>query len=72
VTLAACTLHNGIFQSFGIEACLKIAGEREDEYLKIIGSYDQEDQQAFPLLFADLVRMLDPQRSRMLVGLWLT
>jgi len=71
VTLAACTLHNGIFQSFGIEAWPKIAQEREDEYLKIIRSYGKEDQQAFPLLFAHLVGMLDPEPRDILGQLYM-
>lgn len=71
VTLAACTLHNGIFHSFGIEAWPKIAQEREAEYLKIIGSYSKEDQQAFPLLFAHLVGMLDPEPRDILGQLYM-
>ena len=71
VTLAACTMHNGIFQSFSIEAWPKIAQEREAEYLKIIGSYDKQDQEAFPLLFAHLVGMLDPEPRDILGPLYM-
>lgn len=71
VTLAACTLHNGIFNSFSIEAWPKIAQEREDEYLKIIRSYDKQDQEAFPLLFAHLVGMLDPEPRDILGPLYM-
>ncbi len=71
VTLAACTMHNGIFHSFGIEAWPNIAKEREDEYLKIMGSYDNEDQQAFPLLVAAGVGMLDPEPRDILGQLYM-
>jgi len=53
VTMAACSLHNGLHKD---EA-------REEEYLRIIGQYKPDDQKAFPKLMAQLVAALDRLRN---------
>lgn len=71
VTIAACTLHNSVFQGLDIENWPKIAQDREEEYLKIVQSYDKQDRGAFPLLFAHLVGMLDPEPRDILGPLYM-
>lgn len=71
VTLSAITLHNAMFNPYGVDAWPTIAQEREREYLKIIGSYDKQDREAFPLLFAHLVGMLDPEPRDILGPLYM-
>lgn len=61
VTMAACSLHNGIHKD---EA-------REEEYLRIIGQYKPDDQQAFPKLFAQLVAALDEEPRDILGPLYM-
>ena len=51
VTMAACSLHNSLHKDEG----------REEEYLRIIGQYKPDDQQAFPKLMAQLVAALDEE-----------
>lgn len=61
VTMAACSLHNGIHKD---EA-------REEEYLRIIGQYKPDDQQAFPKLMAQLVAALDEEPRDILGPLYM-
>ena len=61
VTLAACALHNGLWQEPG----------READYLAIIGRYKAADQKAFPQLLAHLVTILDPEPRDMLGPLYM-
>ena len=61
VTMAACSLHNGIHKD---EA-------REEEYLRIIGEYKPDDQQAFPKLMAQLVAALDEEPRDILGPLYM-
>lgn len=61
VTMAACSLHNGLHKD---EA-------REEEYLGIIGQYKPEDQRAFPKLLAQLVSALDEEPRDILGSLYM-
>lgn len=61
VTMAACSLHNGLHKD---EA-------REEEYLRIIGQYKPDDQQAFPKLMAQLVAALDEEPRDILGPLYM-
>lgn len=61
VTMAACSLHNGVRPD---EA-------REAEYLNIIGRYERADQQQFPKLMALLVTLLDEEPRDILGPLYL-
>lgn len=61
VTMAACSLHNGIHKD---EA-------REEEYLRIIGQYKPEDQRAFPKLMVQLVAALDEEPRDILGPLYM-
>jgi len=61
VTMAACSLHNGIHKD---EA-------REEEYLQIIGQYKPDDQKAFPKLMAQLVAALDEEPRDILGPLYM-
>ena len=61
VVMAACSLHNG----------LRKDETREEEYLKIIHSYDKDDQQRFPELLAHLVTMLEPEPQDILGPLYM-
>lgn len=58
VTMAACSLHNGI----------RPDQTREDEYLGIIQSYERNDQLTFPKLLGSLVQALEPE-PRDILGL---
>ena len=61
VTMAACSLHNGVWKD----------EVRETEYLEIIGRYDRDDQLAFPELMAGLVAMLQPEPRDVLGPLYM-
>ena len=61
VTMAACSLHNGLHKD---EA-------REEEYLRIIGLYKPDDQQVFPKLMALLVAALDEEPRDILGPLYM-
>lgn len=61
VTMAACSLHNSLHKD---EA-------REEEYLRIIGQYKPDDQQAFPKLMAQLVAALDEEPRDILGPLYM-
>mgnify|MGYP000232899357 FL=1 len=61
VTMAACSLHNGIHKD----------EVREEEYLQIIGQYKPDDQQAFPKLMAQLVAALDEEPRDILGPLYM-
>lgn len=61
VTMAACSLHNGVHKD---EA-------REEEYLRIIGQYKPDDQQAFPKLMTQLVAALDEEPRDILGPLYM-
>ncbi len=61
VTMAACSLHNSFHKD---EA-------REEEYLRIIGQYKPDDQQAFPKLLAQLVVALDEEPRDILGPLYM-
>lgn len=60
VTMSAISLRNAMFQVLGLEA----------EYLKLIGKYKPEDQKRFPLLLAQLVKMLEFEPSDVLGELY--
>ena len=61
VTMAACSLHNGVHKD----------DAREEEYLRIIGQYKPDDQQAFPKLMAQLVAALDEEPRDILGPLYM-
>ena len=61
VTMAACSLHNGVHKD----------DAREEEYLRIIGQYKPDDQQAFPKLLAQLVAALDEEPRDILGPLYM-
>ena len=61
VTMAACSLHNGLHKDQA----------REEEYLRIIAGYKKPDQEAIPKLFAQLVTALDAEPSDILGPLYM-
>lgn len=61
VTMTACSLHNGI--------CMN--QEREQEYLKIIHSYEADERELFPRLLAYLIEMLEPEPRDILGELYM-
>ena len=61
VTMAACSLHNGVYKD----------DAREEEYLRIIGQYKPDDQQVFPKLMAQLVAALDEEPRDILGPLYM-
>ncbi|PID44240.1 MAG: N-6 adenine-specific DNA methylase [Proteobacteria bacterium] len=61
VTMSACSLHNAVHKD---EA-------REEEYLRIIGQYKPDDQQAFPKLMAQLVAALEDEPRDILGPLYM-
>lgn len=61
VTMAACSLHNGFWQD----------PNREEEYLRIIGQYKADDQQAFPKLLSQLIIALNEEPRDILGPLYM-
>jgi type I restriction-modification system DNA methylase subunit len=61
IVMAACSLHNSIHKEPG----------REEEYLKIINSYEKADRGAFAKLLALLVEMLEPKPCDVLGPLYM-
>lgn len=60
ITMLACALSNR-FDRAHFE-------EREAMYMKIIGKYDKDEQQVFPMLAADLVQALDENPNQDFLG----
>ncbi len=61
ITMAACALHNGLHKE---EA-------REAEYLRIVATYEPEDQQRFPQLLGELITILDVEPRDILGPLYM-
>lgn len=61
VTMAAISLHNAIYKD----------EQLEEEYLKIINSYDREDIDRFPQLLGILIELLEPEPKDVLGGLYM-
>ena len=61
VTLAACSLHNALHKEEG----------REAEYMRIIQSYEEADQKAFPKLMGLLIQMLETEPRDILGPLYM-
>ena len=61
VTMAACSLHNGLHKD----------EDREQEYMTIIKDYKPDDQKAFPKLLGQLIEALDSEPRDILGPLYM-
>jgi len=71
VTMAACALHNGLYQDSSPETWPAPAQEREREYLSIIKGYKPDDQREFGTLLGALITALDEEPRDILGPLYM-